>query len=169
MAIKDIIVRYVLMIFFGIFLNLFYLVFLPLTVYPVYFLLSLFFSVSISGAILTANSAEIEIINACIAGSAYFLLLVLNLSTPKITFGKRIAVLFFDFSIFLLINILRIFLLSVMLIKDSAFFDITHQIFWYAVSILLVFLIWIATVKIFKIREMAFILDIRQLLHTIRK
>ena len=163
MNIRNIALRYALMIFFGLFLNMFYIVFLPLTIYPVYWLLGIFFTVSLSGALLTVNSAQIELIGACIAGSAYFLLLLLNLSTPKIKIKKRLLIIFFDFSIFLTINILRIFILSIMLIKDSAFFAITHQLFWYALSILIAFLIWIFTVKIFRIKDIPFVSDLKEL------
>lgn len=156
------------MLILGIFLNVFYIIFTPLTIYPLYFLLNIFFSASIAGNIIIADGASIEIINACIAGSAFYLLLVLNLSTPKIKLKKRVLILLFDYSILLAFNIIRIFLLSILLVNNSAFFDITHKIFWYALSIIFVFLIWIFTIKIFKIKEVPFVSDIK-LLNTARK
>ncbi|MEM2956045.1 MAG: pacearchaeosortase [Candidatus Pacearchaeota archaeon] len=163
MDFKDLIFRYTLMLFFGIFLNIFYLVFSPLTIYSVYILLSIFYKTTIIENIIIANNTEIEIINACVAGSAYFLLFILNFSTAKIKFKKRIFILLADCGIFLLINILRIFFLSVLLINNSIFFNTAHFILWYAVSILLVILIWIFTVKFAEIKEIPFISDFKKI------
>ncbi|MEJ2267924.1 MAG: pacearchaeosortase, partial [Nanoarchaeota archaeon] len=73
----DIFIRYSILIIFSLFnLQIFYFIFKPLTIYPLYFLLSLFFDVSlINNVLLISNQFPIEIIGACVAGSAYFLLL----------------------------------------------------------------------------------------------
>ena len=150
---------------------LFYMIFTPLTAYPVYWFLNLFYNASIlNGNIILINQAiSIEMIEACIAGSAYYLLLVLNLSVPKIDLKRRIKMVAFSFSIFLAINILRIFLLSLVAISGSSFFDITHRIFWYALSTIFVAAIWFAEVKAFKIKEIPFYSDIRFLYKNTRK
>ena len=138
MKIADIIARYLLIVLSGIFMDVFYTIFFLLTIYPVYALLSMFYPVSLSGSMIVASSEQISIIDACIAGSAYFLLFALNLSIPGLKFWKRASMLVFEFGIFLIINILRIFFLSVLLINQSSAFGFIHQILWYAVSILLV-------------------------------
>ena len=159
----DIILRYLILILIALpGLWLFYTVFTPLTVYPVHFLLGLFFdAVLLSKIHILVNNIPIELIPACIAGAAYYLLLVFNLSTPKIKLKKRISAILFSFAVFLIINILRIFFLSIIAISGSSSFDITHKLFWYLASTVFVVGIWFAEVKIFKIREIPFYSDIK--------
>lgn len=163
--ILDIITRYSLLIIIGIIgLDIFYFLFSALTIYPVFFLLSLFFNVSLTSNVIWINSIPIEIIGACVAGSAYYLLLILNLSTPEIKLSKRIQMLFLSFLSFLIINILRIFFLSILLISGTSLFDITHKIFWYAGSTIFLVGIWFLNVKLFKIKKIPFYSDIKSLL-----
>ena len=160
----DIFIRYIILIavaFPG--LWIFYTIFTPLTIYPVYFFLKIFFGASlISGNIILVNqSISIEIIKACVAGSAYYLLFVLNMSIPKIKPRRRFNMILFSFGIFLAINLLRIFILSILAISGASFFDITHRLFWYFFSTLFVILIWFAEVKYFKIKEIPFYSDLK--------
>jgi hypothetical protein len=67
------------------------------------------------------------------------------------------------FGAFLIINILRIFILSLFAISGSSLFDITHWFLWYLVSTVFVVGIWFAEVKFFKIREIPFYSDIKSL------
>lgn len=161
-VVYDIFFRYFLIILVAIpNLFIFYYIFTPLTVYPVYFLLSLFFETSLVGNIINIPGYSIEIIKACVAGSAYYLLLILNLSTPKIKLNERILIIFFTFSILLALNILRIFILSLLL--DSTYFDITHQLFWYLVSSIFVIGIWFTSVKYFNIKKIPIYSDLKLL------
>ncbi len=164
LSIYNIIIRYLILILAGIpNLWIFYFIFTPLTIYPVYFLTSLFFDVSLlSKDILLINrEIPIELIKACIAGAAYYLLLILNLSVPKIKFNERIKMIFFAFSFFLIINILRIFLLILIFMKGYSFFDEVHLLFWYLLSIAFVIAIWFIEVKIFKIKEIPVYSDLK--------
>jgi len=161
----DVVLRYTILVLIAFpNLYLFYLVFAPLTVYPVYFLLGLFVeNISLIGRAIIIKGTEefaIEIINACIAGSAYYLLLILNLSTPKINFKKRISMISLSFAALLIINILRIFSLSLVFLSGYSFFDLAHRLFWYAGSIIFVVGIWFAEVRFFKIRAIPFYSDI---------
>ena len=166
--IKDMILRYLLMALLGI-IGAFYIIFKPLTIYSAYFLLNLFYQTALSGAVLTVNNLDIEIIDACIASSAYFLLFILNFSTGKIKFSKRILVFFLDAGIFLVFNVLRIVGMSVLLIKGSVFFETIHLIFWYVLSVLAVFLIWILTARIFDIKGIPFVSDFLYVRKLLRK
>lgn len=161
----NLLIRYAILIIIALpGLWLFYFIFTPLTVYPVYFLLSLFFDTSLIGnIILISNYFPIELIGACIAGSAYYLLLILNLSIPKIKLQKRAKMILLSFASLLILNILRIFLLSLIFISGASWFDITHKLFWYLGSIVFVIGIWFAEVKFFKIKEIPFYSDIRNL------
>lgn len=164
--IPDIILRYAILIIAAIAnLWIFYLVFTPLTVLPVFWLLDLFYNaLLVSGRIILINRMiPIELIEACIAGAAYYLLLILNLSTPGIKLNKRVKMIALSFIFFLVVNILRIFILSLVAVSGSSFFDITHIFFWYALSTVFVVAIWFAEVKIFKIKEIPFYSDLRLL------
>ena len=163
-SVSDIVLRYFVLILVAIpNLWLFYTVFTPLTAYPVYWLLRIFYDASLlNNDIIMINQAiSIELIEACIAGSAYYLLLILNLSTPGIKTGMRIKIIALSFLIFLVVNIIRIFVLAVMALSGSDFFGITHQIFWYALSTIFVVAIWFAEVKAFKIKAIPFYSDIK--------
>ena len=149
---------------------LFYLIFTPLTAYPVYWILNLFYNASLLGGkiILINQAIAIELINACIAGAAYYLLLILNLSTPEIAIKKRINLILLSFGAFLIVNILRIFILSIIAVSGSSFFDITHKIFWYSLSTIFVVAIWFAEVRFFKIKAIPFYSDMRFLYKNIK-
>ncbi|MCK4647636.1 pacearchaeosortase [Candidatus Pacearchaeota archaeon] len=158
----DIAVRYLILILIGIpNLWLFYLIFTPLTIYPVFFLLGLFFNATLTNNfIILENFLPIEIVGACVAGSAYYLLLILNLAIPM-NINKRLKMLLFSFLSLLIINILRIFLLSLLFISGTSLFDITHELFWYVGSIVFVIGIWFTGIKIFKIKEIPFYSDLK--------
>jgi exosortase/archaeosortase family protein len=166
----SIILRYLFLLIIGLpNLYLFYIFFTPLTIYSVYFLFSLFFETSLEGIVLIVeNCFPIEIIKACIAGSAYYLLLILNLSIPNIKIKKRLKMISMSFAALLILNILRIFFLGLIFISGSNLFDITHNILWYFISIILVVAIWFSEVKFFKIKEIPFYSDLKFLYRKIK-
>jgi exosortase/archaeosortase family protein len=158
----NLILRYSLLIIF-VFLSVkvFYVIFTPLTIYPVFFVLKQFFNSYLMGNFIFVNNLPIEIIGPCVAGSAYLLLLMLNLSTPSIKLSKRLGITVFSFSLLLIVNILRIVLLSFMFVSGNSFFDMAHILFWYAGSVIFVVAIWFLSVKIFRIKEIPFYSDIK--------
>ncbi len=163
----DIFIRYLILVIVAIpNLWIFYLVFTPLTAWPVKWLLDIFYDVSlISGKIILVNrSIPIELIEACIAGAAYYLLMILNLATSGIRIKKRINILLLTFGVFLALNILRIFILSLIAVSGSSFFDITHKFFWYSLSTIFVVAIWFGAVKTLKIKDIPFYSDLKLLL-----
>lgn len=147
-------------------LAIFYIIFSPLTIYPVFFLLSLFFNASLSSNIISIANFNIYLIDACIAGSAYYLLLILNLSTPNIK--KRISAILFSFASFLIINILRIFIFSILFVNSFSLFFPLHLFFWYFLSIVIVVIIWFAEVRLFKIKNIPFFTDISFLYNAVK-
>jgi len=153
--------RYAILILFVILsVKVFYLIFTQITVYSVYFILKQFFTVTLANNFLWINSSPIEIIGPCVAGSAYLLMLILNLSTPNIKTSKRIGMFFFSFAVLLLINVLRIVLLSFLFLAGNSFFDMAHLLFWYIGSVIFVVGIWFLSVKIFKVKEIPFYSDL---------
>ena len=158
----NIFIRYLILILISFpSLYIFYLIFTPLTVYPAYFLINLFFNASLCGTLISIPNFSINIIPACIAGSAYYLLLILNLSIPNVKFLKRIKMIGFSFLFLLIINILRIFLLSLFVVSGSSWFDVTHKFFWYFMSTIFIIIIWFLEVKLFKIKEIPFYSDLK--------
>lgn len=145
-------------------LHIFYAIFTPLTIYPVYFLLSIFFETTLSSTTIILEQVSIQIIPACIAGAAYYLLLILNLSTPEIRFQKRIKLIIISFLAFLILNILRIFSLSILALQNINLFNAVHMFFWYFISIFFVAAIWFTQVKIYKIKSIPFYTDIKNLI-----
>ena len=169
-SILDILLRYSILILIGIFgIGIFYFLFLPLTIYPVFFLLKIFFNPTLVYNTILINSFQIEIIEACVAGSAYYLLLILNLSTRGIKLEKRIKMLLFSFLLFLIVNVLRTFLLSILFVSGVSFFDVAHKLFWYVGSVVFVVGIWFFSVKMFKAREIPFYSDALSLLKSGKK
>ena len=164
-AILYVFVRYLILVVSGIFFP-FYKILLPLTIWPVYFLLSIFYNTSVIGSIILVSVAKIEIVGACVAGSAYYLLLILNLTTSMKS-KQRIYSLLFSFFSLLILNILRIFSLSILYIEDFVFFDFTHKLFWYFLSIGFVVGIWFLTVWLFKIKNVPVYSDIKMLIRFI--
>lgn len=147
-------VRYLILLGLGLFnLKLLYFVFTPLTVYPVFAILSLVY---------------VQIIPACIAGAAYYLLLILNLSTPM-DFGKRVKSIFFLLAIFLVLNIARILIFAAIAVLGKQYFYIAHKLTWYFGSTVLVVLVWFANVWFFKIKEVPIYTDVKSIFKDIAK
>lgn len=157
--------RYLILIVLSIFgASLFYYFFLPLTKYPVYWIFDLFYNPVLKGHIIQFSCEKIiEIIGPCVAGSAYLLLAILNLSTPKMKVNKRIKMIALSFGIFLIINWIRILILGFMYLNDSVYFEISHKIFWYGLNTIFVVGIWFWQVKKFKIKEIPFYSDLKGL------
>ena len=166
---KTLILRYITLLIIG-FPNLFlfYYIFTPLTVYPVLFVLKFFSeAILLSQTEIYFNSILLEIIPACVAGSAYYFLLILNLTTPMNS-KQRIISLLFMFLTFLLINILRIVSFSLLYVNGFSFFDLTHKITWYFGSTILLIIVWFANVKLLKITSIPIKTDFQYLYKNIK-
>jgi len=154
------------------FSGVFYLVLLKLTIYPTSFLINLFTGLNsrIAGDSIIADSTTIiQLIPACVAVSAYFLLLILNLATSINSAKKRIYSIVFSFALFSVLNILRIFALSLLLISDFIYFDLVHKITWYSLSIIIVAGVWFLTVYVFGIKNIPIYSDFKYLTGLIRR
>lgn len=162
----SLLVRYFLIILAAIAnLWIFYKIFTPLTVYPVYWILKLFFSSELvnSELILINGTIEIWLIKACVAGAAYYLLFALNLALPNIKFSKRIKMILFAFSLLLVVNIIRIISMSFLYVQGNPLFDIAHLALWYGISIVFVIIIWFSEVKLFEIKDIPIYSDLKLL------
>ncbi len=160
----DLGIRYLVLVLFGAGLGVFYFLFTPLTVWPVYGVLNLVDSGVrlFEGSVIFFSGNYIEIIGACVAGAAYYLLLILNLATPM-DYLKRAESLLFLFGSFLLLNIFRIVLFSLLFVSGFQFFDLAHKLIWYFGSTILVVVIWFVNVWLFDIREIPVYSDVMEL------
>lgn len=191
MKIFSLVSRYLLLLILGLGnLFIFYLIFTPLTVYPVFFLIGLSNEATLLEGTYTKTCELLEnsflseiacmnttiffkdyfasIIPACIAGSAFYLLLILNLSTPM-DLGKRLKSLLFLLGLFLILNIARIFAFAMIFAsKNYEIFDIAHTASWYFGSTIFVIILWFGNVLIFKIKEIPIYTDIKEILNQIK-
>lgn len=155
--------RYFIIIAIGLFgINIIYSIFTPLTIYPVFWILNLFYAVSMENSKLLINNFSINLIPACIAGAAYYLLLVLNLSTP-LELRTRAKSLAFIISSFLILNIIRIVIFAALFIQGISYFDFAHKLTWYFGSTVLVVVIWFMNVFILKIKSIPACTDLKNL------
>jgi exosortase/archaeosortase family protein len=154
-------------------LFIFYYVFQPLTFQAVLLFLKSFYAENLvrfstqdtfflletmKGRFYTAS-----IIPACVAGAAYYLLTILNLTTPM-KISKRIWSFVFLFCAFFLVNTLRISYFIVLIIDDSFnFFDTAHVATWYFGSTIFVIILWFANVLIFRIKTIPVYTDLKRL------
>jgi len=164
----SLLIRYLILLALMFSLPIIYKILTPLTVYSSGYILKLFYQVSIHKDIISIPPKSIQIIPACVAGSAYLLTLILNLSLPIKAKKRTLSILFAVTSLFLL-NILRIVILSILFIENSQFFGFAHKLFWYALSTLFVVGIWFLTIKIFSIKQTPFYTDFRYLIKEIKK
>jgi len=148
---------------------LIYTIIAPLTIYPVLFLLKLFVDISYSAPFITLGGKTlIEIVPACIAGAAYILILILNLSVPM-KLKDRVYSIIFSVLILLVFNIIRIVGFSLLYNSLFPYVDLAHKFFWYFISTIFIVAIWFFIVKIYKIREIPFYSDIRFIMKEIKK
>ena len=166
--ITNLFTRYLIIIIAGLGnLYIFYKIFTSLTIYPVGFLLKLISPTTITATLITFQTITIEIIPACVAGAAYYLLFILAMSVPDIKPLRRIKIILFAFTSLLILNILRIFFLA--LINQLAYFHSLHLLFWYVLSIVFVFGIWLITIKKFKIKQVPIWDDLNFLINLSKK
>ncbi len=161
--------RYVFLLIFPLLqLAPLYMLFTPLTLYPVLLLTKIFYPhVAHEGILLIINTTTIMLVEACIAGAAYYLLLILAFATP-LPWKKRLRVLVFLWLSFLLLNILRITLFIILFVVGFSYFDLAHRWVWYLGSTFVVVGIWFAAVKIYAIKNIPFFTDIKALVKNTR-
>ncbi len=147
---------------------LFYTIFTPLTFWLVVLILGQFKELIVSSSIaaFVVDGVRVSLIPACIAGSAYYLLCILNLTTPMLL-RKRLQSLMFLLGCFYFLNVARI-VIFVFLI-DSMYFDVAHTLVWYLGSTLVVVGVWFANTLIFTVKEIPVYTDFKRLWKAHRK
>lgn len=154
--------RYLTIILLGLGnLYVIYKVLTPITIQVLNKILSIFTSTTLEGNIIHLNQIgiAIEIVPACVAGAAFYLLLILIMSTANIkpkTRGKAIVT---AFAIFFTLNMLRILMLVPMV--TASYFETVHWISWHLISIVFVVGTWFSIVKIYKIKAIPVYSDLK--------
>ncbi len=145
-------------------ISLFSFVLTPITIYGSYILLFSFFDVVVKGKILFVNGFPFEIVEACVATTAYFLLWLLCFLTKDIKLKIRLKLLLYGFLLILGMNLIRIALLVFIAMKYGfAWFTLVHLAFWNFVTGIYVALVWIFLVMKFKIYGVPVYDDLRTL------
>tara|TARA_Y100000034_G_C6848299_1_gene384516 strand:- start:563 stop:1078 length:516 start_codon:yes stop_codon:yes gene_type:complete len=155
-----ILARYVILLAIVAFsLPLVYAIFTPLTINFTVFLLDIFYNVANFKELIVINEAtQIYIVDACVAGSAYLLLLILNL-TIRMPTKLRIKSILYSFLLLFILNVVRIAILGSLYHHQIPYVEFTHALFWYGLSTLFVIGIWFETVRKFKIKRIPFYSD----------
>ncbi|MCK4997034.1 pacearchaeosortase [Candidatus Pacearchaeota archaeon] len=130
-------------------LYLFYKVLTPLTVRVFYFIVNLFTEANLYGNIVNFGETVVEIVPACVAGAAYYLLFVLVMLTAM-NWKTRIKVVGASLVAFFIVNMFRLLVLAGLI--GTSNFELVHWIFWHLVSTLFVVGIWFGVVRYFKIK-----------------
>lgn len=157
--------RYVILALLSIYnLKLFYIIFEPATINSVLLIMQNHYKNVhlLAGNIIFFDGLYAQIIPACVAGAAYYLLFILNLSTPM-EIKKRIYSLLFITITFLLLNIFRIVIFTKLIKNGYQFFDLAHELTWYLGSTILVILVWFVNVKLFNIKAIPIYTDATRL------
>jgi len=164
--IKNIFLRYIFLIILSIGnLAIFYKILTPLTVHTLNFFLTLTQKTQVVGNRILMEGLAIDIIPACVAGSAFYLLTILVMSIPRMKADKRMKMISIAFVSLFAANIARlVFLVN---ITDLASFDFIHWLFYNFISVLFVVGIWTLLVKIYQIKEIPIYSDLR-FLHQLR-
>lgn len=168
---KDIIFmfcRYLFLLIIGINISYLYAIFAPLTIYPVFFILNfLYSSASLSGNVISFSSSSVVLTEACIAGAAYYFLLLLNMSV-QMPIKTRLRSLFFLILSFLFLNIIRIVLFSALFNAGFAYFSLAHKLIWHLGSTVLLIALWFINIKAFKINAIPIYTDIKSIVNHIK-
>lgn len=162
-----ILLRYLIIVLFGLSnLWLIYLIASPLTIYASLFTFNLIGNAQLTGNTIQFADFSIILTNACIAGAAYYLLLLLNLTTPM-PLKTRLKVLAFSIIAFFILNIIRIITFAYLYSSSFSLAETAHKLTWYLGSTFFVVLIWFSSVKLFKIKEIPVYSDIKRILESI--
>ena len=130
----------------------------PLTIHTLNALLSIFTATTLADNIIYLAEAQIEIIPACVAGAAFYLLFLLILSTANINPKTRAKAILTAFAMFFTLNIARILILIPMI--DTPYFETMHWVFWHIISTIFVVAVWFSIIKIYKIKSIPVYSDI---------
>ncbi len=142
-------------------LYIIYKILTPLTIHTINKILLIFTDTTLADNIIFTTKIGIEIVPACVAGSAFYLLFLLLLSTADIKPKTRAKAILTAFAMFFTLNIIRILILIPL--ANTSYFEVVHWIFWHIISTLFVIGVWFSVVKIYKIKSIPIYTDFKYL------
>ncbi|HZX12392.1 MAG TPA: pacearchaeosortase [Candidatus Nanoarchaeia archaeon] len=143
--------------------SVFYLVFLPLTLYGSAASLWVYAPKMINDSLMIGGK-EFVFARSCVASAAYWLLWALAMLVKDVSLGTRVKVILTSFALFFGMNILRIVVLILLAVEVSpSAFDLVHVVMWKVVSGVYVAFVWILVVKVYGIDAVPLIDDARYL------
>ena len=151
--------------------QIFYLLFtFPTIIFSFILLKVIGYNVILNGSSVIVNNIPLEFVDACIASSAYYLLLFLILLTKDIKVLNMIKMFLLGSLIIFLGNILRIIILIIILVeKGYDWFNMIHLTLWYGVASVFVFLVWIYLIRRYEIKNIPIYSDVIYLASKIKK
>ena len=162
---KEIIIRYLLVLIVVFLSGTFSFLLLPLTLYTSYFLLQLFLPVTVLGNVLTISTFSFTFVDACAATLAYVLLIVLILLTRDISFPQGLKMFLLGAASIFLLNILRIIFLVYLYVDfGKDYFAFAHLFLWHVVSTIFVAVVWILLVEYYHIESIPIVSEIKEIL-----
>lgn len=165
-------IRVTIALALGIFFNMFYNIFSPLTVFLSKITLTAIGLnvIASSKDLLIVNDIPLRFVSSCTAASAYYLLALLVLLTKGISWKKMVLMFITGSMLVLMINITRINILAYILTKFGAdWFEYFHLFFWKVVSTAFVAVTWVFLIKTFKVKEIPVYSDIKYIIKLIKK
>lgn len=161
---KKLVMRLALAIIIVLSYKIFYKVLIPLTLYPSFYILNLFYKASLQGQTILVNSHALIFIPACAALSAYILLAILILLTKDIKLKTGIKMFFLGSLIIFIANVIRIETLIFILVNGGRnYFETLHLFIWKVLSSIFVAIVWIFLIKFYKIKSIPLVSDIKYL------
>lgn len=160
--------RYLVILIFGIGnMYLIYKILTPPTIHATNLLLSVFTQTTLIGNTIYFGQVIIEIAPSCVAGSAFYLLLILLFSTADIKPKTRLYAILTAIAILFVLNVTRILILAPLTTLPN--FETIHWVFWHIVSTVFVVTTYIATIKLYKIKSIPVYSDIKYLIGLTKK
>ena len=153
-------IRYITLLILGLGnLYIIYTILTPLTVKTLAAILSITMDPVIINTTLYTKGLIIQIIPACVAGAAFYLLLFLILSTANIKPRTRAKAIITAVILLFVLNIFRLVLLSS--ITNTLYFETIHWLFWHIISTAFVIIIWLTIIKLYKIKSIPIYSDVK--------
>ena len=150
-------------------ISLFYFIFTPLTIYGVYLLLLSYGPAVVDIRMFIGNEVFL-FVEACIAGSAYYLLWILNFLSKDIKVVTRIKMIALSFILLYIMNVLRIVILILIALNyGSSWFDVVHIVFWKVITTVYVAGVWIFIIKFYKVKSIPAYSDLKYLIKNIKR
>ena len=151
---------------------MYYLFFIPTIIFPYLILKIIGFNIMLdfSNSNLYLDNIILNFISACVASTAYHLLLILILLTKVLNIKKIVSMFLLGSLMILAINIIRVVVLSYTFINYGyEAFNSLHLLLWRGAASVIVFLIWIILIKIYKPKAIPVISDLIYLYNLVKK